>query len=252
MSYLRRIDKHPTGDCPWCGSGVRETLGHFQSVCPQFQLNRTTAHHDIAKAVVAKMKDIRLDGWKIYYETTLDDLPFKFAWANAREEEEQRRRRPDGVAWNEVEGKVVFLEFTRAMDNPDNMSEALVNKGRQYEAAMAALRRAQNLRALRHSSRISAVVTAPLIFGVRGTVMVNEAREVLSSLQLSEAQLRKVLAAGVRAAISAASDLCTARAAALRCLPKAPRGPDGKRVKVVIPPKPQRQTPWRGDRGRGW
>ena len=82
--------------------------------------------------------------------------------------------------------------------------------------------------------------------------MLEVAREALLPFGMSEAQLRKVLAAGVRAAITAASDLCTARAAALLCLPKAPRGSDGKRVKIVIPPKPQRQASWRGDRGRGW
>ena len=227
-------------------------MGHFQSACPQFQLNQTAAHHDIAKATVARLKDLLLEGWKIFYETTFDDLPFKFAWATEGEEEEQRNRRPDGVAWNEVEGAVVFIEFTRAMDNPDTMSEALDRKGHQYDAAVQALIKAQRSRSTRHSSRIHSVTTAPLIFGVRGTVLLAEARESLGPLNLREAQLRKVLAAGVRAAITAASDLCTARAAALRCLPKAPRGPDGRKVKVVIPPKPQRQSPWRGDRGRGW
>jgi hypothetical protein len=251
MSYLRRIDKHPTGDCPWCGSGVRETLGHFQSVCPQFRLNRTSAHHDIAKATVAKLKDMRLEGWKFYYETTFENLPFKFAWASEVEERKQKDRRPDGVAWHEVEGTVLFLEFTRAMDNPDNMSEALVKKGHQYDAAVKALVKAQSSRVLKHSSRIASVTTAPLIFGVRGTVLLDEAREALRPLNLREAQLRKAMAAGVRAAITAASDMCSARAAAMKCLPKAPRGPDGKRVKVKIPQKPQKARSWRADRGGG-
>ena len=251
MTYLRRIDKHPTGECPWCDDGTRETLCHFQSECKQFKKNSTLAHNDIARATMAAIKDMKLPNWQFFYETALEDLPFQFRWANEVEEARQRRRRPDGVAWNEVLGEVMFLEFTRAMDNPDNMSAALARKGHQYDAAVAALLRAQTRRATRHSSHIAKVSTAPLIFGVRGTVMIDEARTALAGLGLKEAQLKRALAAGVRAAITAASDMCTARVAALKCLPKKPRGPGGKRVKVIIPPKPFKAGPWRGDRGVG-
>ena len=168
-----------------------------------------------------------------------------------REEREQQDRRPDGVAWNELEGKVIFLEFTRAMDNPDNMSVALECKGNQYTEAMAALERAQRSRAWRHQTAITSVTTAPLIFGVRGTVLIDEARTSLQALKLSEKQLQKVLTRGVREAVTAASEMCTARTAALKCLPKAPRGPDGKRAKVIIPQKPFRRGGWRSDRGGG-
>ena len=240
-TYLRRIDKHPTGECSWCKNGKLETLAHFQSECPQFALNLTAAHHAIARAVMAYLKDLSLPNWTFYYETELQDLPFQFKWSSRAEEEEQAARRPDGVAWNPILGKVIFLEFTRAMDNPQNMVEALAAKGQQYCAAMLAVNRANPL--------ISAS-TAPMIFGVRGTVMVSEAREGLAPLQLKRAQLEKALAHGVRAAITAASEMCSARFAALKSLPALPRGPDGKRVKVVIPPKPFRSQ-WRGDRGGG-
>ena len=105
--------------------------------------------------------------------------------------------------------------------------------------------------AVQHSVAIFSVETAPMIFGVRGTVLFEEARSSLEALLLTGAQLKRVLANGVRAAIKGASDMCTARAAALKCLPRAPRGPDGKRVKVVIPPKPFQAPAWRQDRGRG-
>jgi hypothetical protein len=200
---------------------------------------------------VAALKDMRLPNWKIFYETALSALPFKFKWANEVEEERQQDRRPDGVAWNEVSGQVIFLEFTRAMDNPDNMAAALEKKGQQYAAAMRALERAQRCREMKHSTRILYISTAPLIFGVRGTVLFNEARASLMPFNLTEAKLKRVLAAGVRAAITAASDMCSARTAALRSLPKAPRGADGKRVKEKIPQKPFKMGHWRGDRGGG-
>ena len=89
------------------------------------------------------MKDLRLPNWRLYYETELKDLPFKFRWASELEKQEQESRRPDGVAWNPVLGKVIFLEFTQAMDNPDNFAAACAAKGRQYEVPMRVLKHAQ-------------------------------------------------------------------------------------------------------------
>ena len=61
------------------------------------------------------------------------------------------------------------------MDNPDNMREACQAKGLQYREAMAALDRAQQLAATKHPTTIRIISTAPLIFGVRGTVLFEEA-----------------------------------------------------------------------------
>ena len=143
----------------------------------------------------------------------------------------------------------MFLEFTRTMDNPDNMQEACQAKGLQYQEAMAALDRAQRRAATKHPTTIRIISTAPLIFGVRGTVLFEEAREGLLSLNLTPAELDKVLAQGVRAAMGAAADMCAARFAAQRALPRVPHGADGKCIKLVIPPKPFKPTEWQGDRG---
>jgi hypothetical protein len=249
-TYLRRIDKHPTGDCPWCGAGVQETLAHFQCGCPQFAEARTAAHHSIARAVVAHLKDLRLPNWTFYYETELRDLPFKFKWASELEERKQSQRRPDGVAWNPVLGKVIFLEFTRAMDNPDNMAAACAAKGQQYMVPMRALQKAQRSREHRHPALVTEQIsTAPLIFGVRGAVLMDVAGVSLAPLGLTTKQLHRVLASGVRAAITAASTMCSARFAANKSLPAAPRGPNGKRIKVLIPQRPMQPRPWRSERG---
>ena len=188
---------------------------------------------------------------KFYYETTLSDLPFTFKWASVAEVAEQKDCRPGGVAWNKVDGRVILLEFTQVMDNPDNMSAAMEAKGQQYKEAEVALERVQWCRATKHSTPIMYISTAPLIFCVRGTVMIDEARASLMSLKLTEAQLKRALSAGVRAVIAAASNMCSARAAAIRCLPKAPRGANGRRVKVTIPQKPFKPGPWRQERGWG-
>eukprot|EP00961_Rhodomonas_salina_P266030 3595770-Rhodomonas_salina.1 len=64
------------------------------------------AHHAIAKAVLAGVKDLKLSGWQIWYETLFQDLPFDFAWTEDDLEgpTKQPDRRPDGVAWHEQSG----------------------------------------------------------------------------------------------------------------------------------------------------
>lgn len=138
-SYLRRIDKHPTGDCPWCGAGNIESLTHFMSVCPQFALNCTAPHHAIARATIGAMREAAQPGWIFYYETTITDLPFDFDWPTLDEAVRGNARCPDGVAWNPSKQQVCFLEFTRCMDHPDTYAAALEAKRTQYVEEMCAL-----------------------------------------------------------------------------------------------------------------
>ena len=253
-SYLRRIDKHPTGACPFgckdeTGTPVRETITHFQSCCPQFEDNRTAAHHAIAKAVMGALAESQLQGWEFFYETPFDQLPFDFEWTD-EERERQQHRRPDGVALHRDDQVVLFLEFTRCMDHPHTMQAAIERKEHQYDAAVEALRRAQN-RLTRANKTAVIIRTVPMVFGVRGAVAYSEACEGLDWFRLTPARRDKILAQGVREAITGASALCTARFAALRKVPGAPRLPNGKRQRIIIPQKPYRPQRWRGDRGGG-
>eukprot|EP00961_Rhodomonas_salina_P200540 2705368-Rhodomonas_salina.1 len=100
-SYLRRIDKHVTGHCPWC-PGVSESMTHMQSCCPQFADHRTAAHHSICRATMAAMKDARPKHWQFFYETPLSALPVPLAWADDDEATKEADRRPDGVAYNSL------------------------------------------------------------------------------------------------------------------------------------------------------
>ena len=252
-SYLRRIDKHPTGHCPWC-VGVPETLTHFQSECPRFADNRTAAHHSIARAVMGALKDSSPKGWEFFYEHTLEQLPFTYRWQNKREERKQRRRRPDGVAWNRETNTILFLEFTRCMDHTHSLLAAVARKETQYAEAVAAIERAA--RADRGNSVSAFVATGkraatayciPMVFGVRGSVAWETAHEALKWFNLKDAQNERILTQGVRAAITAASDLCSARFAALKTVVK-PRRRRGQK-KAAIPQKPFRAMGWRADRG---
>ena len=191
-----------------------------------------------------------LKGWTFFYETPFEQLPFTFEWKDAAEEEKQVKRRPDGVAWNAIERTVLFFEFTRCMDHSFTMDAALVRKAHQYDEAVDALSRAQANIPL-SARTVTQVHTVPMIFGVRGAVAYAEACQALQWFKLSQARQDKILAQGVREAITGASDLCTARFEALRKIPAAPRLPNGRRQRVIIPPKPYRPSEWRADRGGG-
>ena len=215
-SYLHRIGKHPNGDCPWCARGTKETMTHFMSQCKQFRTNRTAAHHAIVRAVVAALKEQRPAGWEFHYEKTFHDMPFHFEWATEYEGVQQAARRPDCLAYHPVHKQVIFLEFTRAMDHHHTMPSARDTKSRQYAAAVTALRRGMPGVHVR---------TAPMVFGVRGSVLYPDALSELRPFALTPAGEKKVLAAGVRAAVTAASDMITARYAALPHVRGRGRGP---------------------------
>ena len=89
------------------------------------------------------------------------------------------------------------------------------------------------------------------MFGVRGSVVYDEAFSALECFKLTQAKKDRILACGVRKAIKGANDLCTARYAALREMPKRARGANRRRVKVVIPPKPRQAQSWLADQGGG-
>ena len=135
------------------------------------------------------------------------------------------------------------------MDHPLTMAAAIERKSQQYDEAVEAIRRAQQ--ALSYSARtVAEVSTIPMVFGVRGAMAYSEACEGFKWFAMSAAKRDRILAKGVREAITGASDLCTARFEALKKVPAAPRLPNGKRQRVVIPQKPFKPSVWRGDRGR--
>ena len=117
------------------------------------------------------------------------------------------------MAFHALTKTVVFLEVSRPMDQEDNMAKASVRKGEQYTEAVQALCRAQRRRDMHGET--SVVCTLPILVGVRGSVEYTEAVREFGIFELSKRKLDKVLAAGVRAAIMAASNMISARTAAL-------------------------------------
>ena len=157
--------------------------------------------------MVAALKEARPVGWEFHYETPFAKMPFTFEWASEYEEVKQINSRPDCLAYNPSTKQVLFLEFTRAMDHVHTMPAAHACKTKQYDAAV---------RALKKGNPSFMIRTAPLVFGVRGSVLYTPATSELYPFGLTTAKKRQVLAAGVRAAVSAASDMITARYAALK------------------------------------
>ena len=253
-AYLRRIDKHGTGDCPWCPAGTMETNAHIQSCCHKYEENRTAAHHAVAKAVLSGLKDLRLPGWQFWYETPFLDLPFDFAWTHKDLEVKPRQpdRRPDGVAWHADTGTLYFLEFTRAWDEGDSLRTAEERKAEQYAAAETAVKSSAAWK-----SSVRHVDTLPFVFGVRGSVRHQTLRENLLALDLKASQCDRVIAQGIRATITEARQLCVAHRELAKTAPR-PFGPHqrhqytarGTRKRALtVPPKPARPQVWRRDRG---
>eukprot|EP00961_Rhodomonas_salina_P259326 3503931-Rhodomonas_salina.2 len=76
---------------------------------------------------MAAIKDLQLKHWQIYYETPLLSLPVPFSWLDELEAERTKEedRLPDSLSFNTLTEKLFFLEFTRAMDHPHNLTCAL-------------------------------------------------------------------------------------------------------------------------------
>ena len=92
------------------------------------------------------------------------------------------------------------------MDQGDSLEAATLRKGEQYDSAVRAVQRGQ--RSVRFSAR-----TVPLVFGVRGSVDHTDILFHLSPFQLKKPD--RVVAAGVRAAVAAASTMIDGRKAKL-------------------------------------
>ena len=166
--------------------------------------------------------------------------PFQFEWESAEEEAREGNQRPDGVAYHETDHTVLFLEFARPMDQDQNVYAAQERKSTQYSVAEAAIRRAERQtpflnRTVRH------VDSVPFVVGVRGSVVYNRLLGALEVFKLSARKTDRVIAAGVRAAVTASSEMITARTAAL---PTAPR-----RGRQAYQVRPRQDRGWRADRG---
>ena len=164
--------------------------------------------------------DMNRPGWVFKYETPLNELPFTFHWASEEEKLQEEVRRPDCIAYNLQEKRIILMEFTRAMDRPHTMQQALTVKSTQYAAATRALRKGQ---------RTFAVRTSPYIFGALGSVLTAPALEQLNVFKLTPSKAAEVLAAGCRAAITGASNMATARFASIKQQRTQMRARKGKR-----------------------
>ena len=152
--------------------------------------------------------------WEFHRETTFNNLPFDFTWADLVEMAEQEDRQPDGVAYHAKTRKLYLLEFSRAMDHSHTMSDAIARKGKQYTKAMTAFRLHQRTSGVRNE-RIT-IETLPFIFGVRGSVMEAECMQNLERVGVASfANRRYILTDGVRATIQAMHNMKLARTAAL-------------------------------------
>ena len=112
------------------------------------------------------------------------------------------------------------------MDQGDSLTAATLRKGEQYDAAVQAVTKGERPQ---RSSQF-AVSTAPLVFGVRGSVDYADILLHLAPFNLHRPD--RVLAAGVRAAVAAASTMIDGRKAKLAELAAVGRQSRGGRART--------------------
>eukprot|EP00961_Rhodomonas_salina_P184856 2495673-Rhodomonas_salina.2 len=132
----------------------------------------------------------------------------------------------------------------QCMDHEHMLKAALAVKSHQYYAVVQAALLAQATTSYDQCT-VKTVSTAPFIFGFRGSILTLDCAPFFHLLGLSQAKTDDILASCVRAAVTAASDMCTACLAAKAKQPPAslPRLPGKRKHQTTIPNKPWHASP---------
>jgi hypothetical protein len=173
------MGKARSAKCPFCGAD-RETLGHWQQVCPQFHDARTKVHDDVWSAVYGVIRSLLPEGkFTTYKETIVAKGPFDIP----REYERLKSRKPDGVyVQNDLRYRTI-VDFTRVSGNTRAaLRRAEERKRRIYADLLTAIR-------VNHAY----VEFFPLVASYNGAIAENTWRAFLDRLGLDEKAQNKVL-----------------------------------------------------------
>jgi len=149
-SYLHRIGRAPTSDCPHCSGGARETLGHFAGECPRFHDARTSAHNQSWSAISSVLSSM-LPAWELCWETSMSACGLELSPASFRSGDAPHTTcvtagslTPDGVAVHRTLRKILILEFCRPAhgSSPSLQASHLHSKLRGRESARNTFRSA--------------------------------------------------------------------------------------------------------------
>jgi len=138
-SYLHRIGRAPTSDCPHCSGGARETLGHFAGECPRFHDARTSAHNQSWSAISSVLSSM-LPAWELCWETSMSACGLELSPASFRSGDAPHTTcvtagslTPDGVAVHRTLRKILILEFCRpAHGSSPSLQAAWTRKREKY------------------------------------------------------------------------------------------------------------------------
>eukprot|EP00961_Rhodomonas_salina_P153315 2063963-Rhodomonas_salina.3 len=190
-----------------------KTLEHFLSDCKHFSKHSTKVHNNIISAVLDQLLTLKPQGWEFLPETELCKLPqsIPFQWDSPEEERKEQQHRPNITAWPEhaADWIVLFLEFTRATNKPDNMDRAKAAKGSQYYAVVCAINNAADV----PGTEDICACTLPFTFGTLGSVLEPEAHSHLEQLDIKKKHFNSILGACVRAAVLGLAAMSDARTA---------------------------------------
>lgn len=191
-SYLARIGLRTSALCPYCRL-ERETVGHFACRCSKFQDARTAAHDAAWKQVSDCIQQLVGSGsaWTFRWGRTVASsvaevlLPLRQDGGTTSAEVAKlvavSGLKPDGIAVNSTDKRVVILEFCRPADSDlKQLAVAFANKEAKYTPIVDAL---QDFlpRLVPGEWKIS---LTPLVVGIRGRVLAQSVQQAVGALGL--------------------------------------------------------------------
>ena len=134
MHKLHQYGQVDSPDCPFC-PGVVEHMAHWQCICPQHRLSRTSAHNHIWQTLSGSIQQHADKHWTIKVETPLSATGLKHSPAYTN-------WRPDGLAYRPDTKTLYVLEFTRCSDSrQSSLLIAMEKKELKYDVLLRDLQR---------------------------------------------------------------------------------------------------------------
>ena len=211
-SYLHRIGKAESKQCPYCSTGQDETLSHFLSVCPRFHDARTAAHNQIRAQLSSSLRKALSSGWRCLEETPLSAtglqlrrVPTALVQQSGRTVRSADidigsmalgRWRPDFVLVSDLHHRIAILELCRPSDvRIERLLEAYKGKLTTYEPLLTALGH--------YIDRGWDIQILPWVVGARGLIQTQHMGRALDFLNIPKGLWQSIIDDTVRASVAA-------------------------------------------------
>jgi ribonuclease HI len=222
-TYLHRIGRAQSRQCPFCSSGQDETLSHFLSVCSRFHDARTAAHNQIRSQLSVSLRESLPAGWQLFEETPmlatglqLRRIPTAQVQDSGRPvsdadvvagEMATGRWRPDFLAVSYSRSKIAIVEVCRPSDvRLERLDAAHQGKLAVYAPLLTALGF--------YIESGWAVQILPWVIGARGLIKKRNLCNALEFLEVPHRKQQSIIEGTVQTSIAALAFMHRTRFAA--------------------------------------